>query len=66
METDRRRLEAERQLAEAAVRHQELVASLAQRGRSDAADASAIRAVSRGVQLVSYALVHARAAGVGS
>lgn len=39
--------------------------SLAQRGRSETADTSAVRAVSRGVELVSYALVRARAAGVG-
>jgi hypothetical protein len=57
-------LEAERNLAAAAARHSEAVASLAQGGRPASAETSAIRAVARGVQLVTYALGRAHAAGI--
>jgi hypothetical protein len=58
------RLEAERNLADAAERHREAIASLAQGGRPASGETSALRALARGVQLVTYALRRAHAAGI--
>ena len=55
----RARLEAERQLAAAAERHREVVASMQQLGRSEASEHVAVKAVGRAVHLVTFALKHA-------
>src|SRR4051794_37624317 len=57
-------IEAERQLAAAAERHAEVVASVAVAGRSPSAQQSAARSLARGVQLVWFTLSRAAAAGV--
>jgi hypothetical protein len=56
--------EAERQLAAAAERHAEVVASIQVAGRSPSAQQTATRALARGVQLVWFTLSRAAAAGV--
>jgi hypothetical protein len=56
--------EAERQLAAAAERHAEVVASIHVGGRSPSGQQTATRALARGVQLVWFALSRAAAAGV--
>jgi hypothetical protein len=56
--------EAERQLAAAAERHSEVVASIQVGGRSPSSQQTAARALARGVQLVSFTLARAAAAGV--
>jgi UDP-N-acetylmuramyl pentapeptide synthase len=49
-------LEAERQLAAAAERHREVLASMKELGRSEAAQHVAVKAVGRAVHLVTFAL----------
>ena len=56
--------EAERQLANAAARHREVVASLGELGRPAAGQHVAAKAVARAVQLVTFALHQADQAGV--
>lgn len=56
--------EAERQLADAAARHREVVASLGELGRPAAGQHVAAKAVARAVQLVTFALHQAEQAGV--
>jgi hypothetical protein len=56
--------EAERQLAAAAERHAEVVASIQVGGRSPSGQQTATRALARGVQLVWFTLARAAAAGV--
>jgi hypothetical protein len=56
--------EAERQLAAAAERHAEIVASVQVVGRTPSAQQTATRALARGVQLVWFTLARAAAAGV--
>jgi hypothetical protein len=56
--------EAERQLAAAAERHAEVVASIRVGGRSPSGQQTATRALARGVQLVWFSLARATAAGV--
>jgi hypothetical protein len=56
--------EAERQLAAAAERHAEVVASIQISGRSPSAQQTATRSLARGVQLVWFTLSRAAAAGV--
>jgi NAD(P)-dependent dehydrogenase (short-subunit alcohol dehydrogenase family) len=56
--------EAERQLAAAADRHAEVVASIHVGGRSPSGQQTATRALARGVQLVWFTLSRAAAAGV--
>jgi hypothetical protein len=56
--------EAERQLAAAAERHAEVVASVAVADRSPSAQQTATRSLARGVQLVWFTLSRAAAAGV--
>jgi hypothetical protein len=56
--------EAERQLAAAAERHDEVVASLQVGGRSPSSQQTATRALARGVQLVWFTLSRAAAVGV--
>jgi hypothetical protein len=56
--------EAERQLAAAAARHSEVLASVAVAGRSPSAQLTATRSLARGVQLVWFSLSRAAAAGV--
>jgi hypothetical protein len=56
--------EAERQLGAAAERHAEVVASIRLGARSPSSEQTATRALARGVQLVSFALGRAAAAGV--
>jgi hypothetical protein len=56
--------EAERQLAAAAERHAEIVASIQVGGRSPSAEQTATRALARGVQLVWFTLSRAAAADV--
>ncbi len=56
--------EAERQLAAAAERHAEVVASIQVGGRSPSSQQTATRALARGVQLVWFTLARAAAAGV--
>jgi hypothetical protein len=56
--------EAERQLAAAAQRHAEIVASVAVAGRSPSAQQTAPRSLARGVQLVWFTLSRASAARV--
>jgi hypothetical protein len=58
------RAEAERQLAEAAERHREVVASMQESGRPDAGQHVATKSVGRAVHLVSFALKRAAEAGV--
>ena len=58
------RLEADRQLAAAAERHREVVASMQQLGRSEASQHVAVKAVGRAVHLVTFALKHAAETGV--
>lgn len=58
------RLEAERQLAAAADRHREVLASMQQLGRSEAGQHVAVKAVGRAVHLVTFALRHAAECGV--
>jgi phage baseplate assembly protein W len=60
------RLEAERQLAAAAERHREVLASMQQLGRSEAGQHVAVKAVGRAVHLVTFALTHAAETGVRS
>ena len=59
-------VEAERQLAAAAERHREAVASMQELGRPEAGQHVAVKVVGRAVQLVSFALRRAAAAGVPS
>jgi hypothetical protein len=56
--------EAERQLAAAAERHAEVVASIHVGGRSPSSQQTATRALARGVQLVWFTLSRAAASGV--
>ncbi|WP_157592490.1 hypothetical protein [Solirubrobacter soli] len=56
--------EAERQLTAAAERHREAVSSSQELGRPEAGQHAAIKSVGRAVQLVSFALRRAEAAGV--
>jgi hypothetical protein len=58
------RAEAERQLAAAAERHREVVASMQDLGRPEAGQHVAVKAVGRAVHLVSFALKRAAEAGV--
>ena len=58
------RPEAERQLAAAAERHREVVASMQELGRSVAGQHVAVKAVGRAVHLVTFALTHAAETGV--
>jgi hypothetical protein len=57
-------LEAERQLAAAAERHREVLASMQELGRSEAGQHVAVKAVGRAVHLVTFALKHAAETGV--
>jgi hypothetical protein len=57
-------IEAERQLTAAAERHREAVSASHELGRSEAGQHAAIKSVGRAVQLVSFALRRAEAAGV--
>lgn len=56
--------EAERQLAAAAERHRELLASMHELGRPEAGQHIAVKAVGRAVHLVYFALRHAAECGV--
>jgi hypothetical protein len=56
--------EVERQLAAAAERHRELVASMQETGRPEAGQHVAVKAVGRAVHLVVFALRHAADEGV--
>jgi hypothetical protein len=58
------RPEAERQLAAAAERHREVLASMQDPGRSEAGRHVAVKAVGRAVHLVTFALEHAAETGV--
>jgi hypothetical protein len=58
------RAEAERQLAAAADRHREAVASMQELGRSEAGQHVAVKSVGRAVHLVSFALKRAAERGV--
>jgi hypothetical protein len=58
------RLEAERQLAAAAERHREVLASMQELGRPEAGQHVAVKAVGRAVHLVTFALTHAAESGV--
>jgi hypothetical protein len=58
------RPEAERQLAAAAERHREVLASMQEPGRSEAGQHVAVKAVGRAVHLVTFALTHAAGTGV--
>jgi hypothetical protein len=60
--SERSRAEAERQLSAAAERHCEVLASMLQLGRPEAV--KAVKAVGRGVQLVSFALKRAAEVGI--
>jgi hypothetical protein len=62
--SERSRAEAERQLSAAAERHREVLASMQQLGRPEAGQHVAVKAVGRGVQLVSFALKRAAEVGV--
>ena len=62
--TEASRAEAERQLAASVERHREAVGSMQELGRSDAGQRVAIKVLGRAVELVSYALRRAAAAGV--
>lgn len=61
---DGSRTEAERQLVAAVARHREAVSSMQELGRSDAGQRVAIKVFGRAVELVSYTLRRAAAAGV--
>lgn len=56
--------EAERQLAAAAERHREVLASMQELGRPEAGQHVAVKAVGRAVHLVTFALRHAAESGV--
>ena len=56
--------EAERQLAAAAERHREVVASMREPGRPESGQHVAVKAVGRAVHLVIFALRHAAESGV--
>jgi hypothetical protein len=56
--------EAERQLAAAAERHGEVVASMHEQGRPETGQHAAVKAVGRAAELVSFALRHAAESGV--
>jgi hypothetical protein len=58
------RREAERQLAAAAERHREVVASMQELGRPETGQHVAVKAVGRAVHLVTFALRHAAESGV--
>jgi hypothetical protein len=58
------RPEAERQLAAAAERHREVVASMQELGRPESGQHVAVKAVGRAVHLVTFALRHAAESGV--
>lgn len=58
------RSEAERQLAAAAERHREMVASMREPGRPESGQHVAVKAVGRAVHLVVFALRHAAERGV--
>jgi hypothetical protein len=58
------RIEAERQVAAAAERHREVVASMQELGRPEAGQHVAVKAVGRAVHLVIFALRHAAESGV--
>jgi hypothetical protein len=58
------RPEVERQLAAAAERHREVLASMQELGRSEAGQHVAVKAVGRAVHLVTFALKHAAETGV--
>jgi hypothetical protein len=62
--SDDSRPEVERQLAAAADRHREVVASMQELGRPEAGQHVAVKAVGRAVHLVSFALRHAADSGV--
>jgi hypothetical protein len=62
--SERSRAEAERQLSASAERHREVLASMQERGRSEAGQHVAVKAVARAVQLVSFALKRAAEVGV--
>jgi hypothetical protein len=62
--SERSRAEAERQLAAAAERHREVVASMQELGRPEAGQHVAVKAVGRAVHLVTFALRHAAESGV--
>jgi hypothetical protein len=56
--------EAQRQLAAAAERHREVVAAVAVAGRSDQGQRAAASALARGVQLLTFTVTRAAAAGL--
>ena len=58
------RREAERQLAAAAERHREVIASMQELGRPETGQHVAVKAVGRAVHLVTFALRHAAESGV--
>jgi hypothetical protein len=60
------RREAERQLAAAAERHREVVASMQELGRPETGQHVAVKAVGRAVHLVTFALRHAAESGFPS
>ncbi len=62
--TERPRAEAERQLAAAAERHREVVASMQELGRPESGQHVAVKSVGRAVHLVSFALKRAAEVGV--
>jgi hypothetical protein len=62
--SDDSRPEVERQLAAAADRHREVVASMQELGRPESGQHVAVKAVGRAVHLVSFALRHAADSGV--
>lgn len=62
--SERATLEAERQLAAAAERHREVVASMEEPGRPEAGQHIAVKAVGRALHLVTFALRHAAESGV--
>jgi hypothetical protein len=62
--SDDSRPEVERQLAAAAERHREVVASMQEVGRPESGQHVAVKAVGRAVHLVSFALRHAADSGV--
>ena len=59
-----RNLEAERQLAAAAERHREVLASMQQAGRPETGQHVAVKAVDRAVRLVCFALRRGAEAGI--
>src|SRR3954470_21518024 len=62
--SDGSRAEAERQLAAAAARHREVVASMQELGRPEAGQHVAVKSVGRAVQLVSFSLKDGAALGI--